>query len=160
MTIQELGSIGEFVAAIATIATLAYLAIQIRAGARASVVEAKLQSTRLLGEVVDPFIQSPELIALFRDGRKSLDSLSPEDHFRFAQMCLKGFWFFSAHYFQFRQGSLSGDDWFEVRAVLRWWLRGQGCREWWASGRTMFGDGFVAFVESEMAESDAAGPSA
>ncbi len=45
MTIQELGSIGEFVAAIATIATLAYLAIQIRAGARASVVEAKLQQS-------------------------------------------------------------------------------------------------------------------
>ena len=30
MTIQDLGSIGELVAAIATIATLAYLAIQIR----------------------------------------------------------------------------------------------------------------------------------
>jgi hypothetical protein len=30
MTIQELGSIGEFVAAIATVATLAYLATQIR----------------------------------------------------------------------------------------------------------------------------------
>ena len=30
MTIQQLGSIGEFVAAIATLATLIYLALQIR----------------------------------------------------------------------------------------------------------------------------------
>ena len=30
MTIQELGSLGEFIAAIATLATLVYLAVQIR----------------------------------------------------------------------------------------------------------------------------------
>ena len=35
MNIQELGSIGEFVAAIATVATLAYLALQIRQNTRA-----------------------------------------------------------------------------------------------------------------------------
>ena len=34
MTLQDLGSIGEFVAAIATIATLAYLALQIRQNTR------------------------------------------------------------------------------------------------------------------------------
>ena len=156
MTIQELGSIGEFVAAIATIATLAYLAIQIRASARASAVEAKLQSVRLMTDFIDPFFQSKELTALMREGRNSAQSLSPEDHFRFAQGCLKAFWFFSAHYFQFRQGSLKDDDWFEVTAVLQWWLRSQGCREWWESGRKMFGNDFVTFIESEIARADAA----
>ena len=34
MTIQDLGSVGELIAAIATIATLAYLAIQIRQSAK------------------------------------------------------------------------------------------------------------------------------
>ena len=35
MSIQELGSLGEFIAAIATIATLAYLAVQVRQNTRA-----------------------------------------------------------------------------------------------------------------------------
>ena len=35
MSIQELGSIGEFIAAIATVVTLLYLAIQIRQNTRA-----------------------------------------------------------------------------------------------------------------------------
>ena len=36
MTLQDLGSIGELVGALATIATLVYLAIQIRANTRAT----------------------------------------------------------------------------------------------------------------------------
>jgi hypothetical protein len=35
MTLQDLGSIGEFVAAVATVATLAYLALQIRYNTKA-----------------------------------------------------------------------------------------------------------------------------
>jgi hypothetical protein len=35
LTIQDLGSIGELIAAIATVATLAYLALQIRQNTRA-----------------------------------------------------------------------------------------------------------------------------
>ena len=41
MTIQDLGSIGELVAAIATIATLVYLAIQIRANTTALRLESR-----------------------------------------------------------------------------------------------------------------------
>lgn len=40
MTLQDLGSLGEFVAAIATVATLVYLAIQIRASNRLARAEA------------------------------------------------------------------------------------------------------------------------
>ena len=40
MTIQDLGSIGEFVGAVATVGTLLYLAAQIRANTRAVQAEA------------------------------------------------------------------------------------------------------------------------
>ena len=40
MTVQDLGSLGEFVAAIATVATLIYLASQIRASNRLARAEA------------------------------------------------------------------------------------------------------------------------
>ena len=40
MTVQDLGSIGEFVAAIATVATLIYLSVQIRSSNRLARAEA------------------------------------------------------------------------------------------------------------------------
>ena len=49
MTIQDLGSIGEFVAAIATVATLVYLAIQIRSNTAALRSESR-RGSRKTGE--------------------------------------------------------------------------------------------------------------
>ena len=43
MGIQDLGALGEFVAAIATVGTLGYLALQIRLSARTSMAEAERQ---------------------------------------------------------------------------------------------------------------------
>jgi hypothetical protein len=94
-------------------------------------------------------------------GRKDLDSLSTDDYYRFSNMNLKAFWFFSAGHFQFRKGTLAEDDWFEMRAVLRFWLRSEGSRTWWEKiGRTMYGSEFIAFIESEIADLDSANPQA
>ncbi len=85
-------------------------------------------------------------------GRKSLDSLSADEYLRFSNMSLKAFWFFSAGYFQFRLRTLAESDWFELRAVIRYWLVSQGCKDWWDKlGRSMFGRDFVAFIDSEIA---------
>lgn len=157
MNWDALGAIAELVGAVAVVASLLYLAVQVRASTRASSVEAKLESARLLNDFIDSLIQNPELNALWLQGRKNIESLPPEDYLRFSNMCLKGMWFFSAGYFQFRQGTLAEDDWFELRAVIRFWLRGKGCRDWWSKvGRVMYGNEFVAFIDSEIADLDVA----
>lgn len=152
MNWDALGAIAELVGAMAVVASLLYLALQVRAGTRASRVEAKLESARLLNNFMDALIQDPELHALWIQGRKDLNALPQNEYLRFSNMCLKGFWFFSAGYFQYLQGSLADDDWFELRAVIRVWLRGVGCRDWWAKvGRVMFGEKFIAFIDAEIA---------
>ncbi len=157
MTIQDLGSLGELIAAVATVATLAYLAVQIRAGARVAAVESKLQATRLMSDFVDSLIGDAELNTLFRRGYESFEDLSDDDSFRFYQLCLKSFWFLSAQHFQYRRGTLDEGEWHESIAVIRWWLRGRGCREWWskAGGREWYGPGFAAIVDSEISEIEA-----
>lgn len=70
-------------------------------------MQAKLESTRLLNDFVDSLIQNPEFNALWIQGRKDLDSLPQDDYLRFSNRCLKGFWFFSAGYFQYLEGSLA-----------------------------------------------------
>jgi hypothetical protein len=149
---DALTAVAELVGAAGVIASLLYLAAQVRGSNRASAVEAKLESTRLLNNFVDLLLQRPDLNQLMLKGRKSLESLTPEEYQQFSNLCLKAFWFFSAGYFQYRQGTLSDDDWFELRAVVRYWLRSQGCRAWWQKlGQNMYGVGFIAFVNSEIA---------
>ena len=70
-------------------------------------------------------------------------------------MSMKAFWFFSAGYFQFRSGSLSEDEFYEIRSVLRYWLRGAGCRAWWEKiGRESMSPAFREFVEIEIRQTD------
>lgn len=149
---EALGAFAELIGALGVIGSLLYLASQVRTSNRAAAVQAKLESTRLLNDFMDLLIEHPELDQIMRKGRKSLDSLSPDEYQRFSNMSLKAFWFFSAGYFQFRRETLVASDWHEVRAVIVYWLRSQGCRDWWTKlGRSMYGDEFVAFVESEIA---------
>ena len=83
MSIQDLGSIGELIAAIAIVITLAYLAVQIRQSAKAtrqaafhSAVESGL-ALRL------ELIREPEIVALYLKGLSDHRSLSREDLLRF-----------------------------------------------------------------------------
>jgi len=157
MNWDAIGAIAELFAALGVIASLLYLAGQVRASTRASAVEAKLESTSLLSNFVDVLIAHPELLNLQVRGRADVNSLTKEEYLRFSNMALKAFWFFSAGHFQFRSGTLSEDDFHETRSVLRYWLRGPGCRLWWEkTGREMMSPTFREFVEAEIREVDAA----
>jgi hypothetical protein len=126
------GAGAELLGAVGMIASLVYLARQIRASARASAVEAKLASTRMLTEFNEELIRSPELDALMNRGIRDFHGLSREEERRFSNMSLKAFWFFSAGFFQWRSGAISEDDWHELLAILRFWLGGRGTRAWWS----------------------------
>jgi hypothetical protein len=150
---EALGAIAELIGAGGVVASLLYLAVQVRTSNRASAVQAKLQSTGLLNDFMDLLIQHPEHNQLMRQGRENLGLLSPDEYLRFSNMSLKAFWFFSAGHFQFRHQTLAESDWFEIRALIRNWLRSEGCRDWWEEpGRSMYGDDFVTFIESEIAQ--------
>ena len=156
MNWDAIGAVAELIGALGVIASLLYLAGQVRAGARASAVAAKLESTGLLNKFIDLLIVNPELSDIHMRGIVSLDALTKEEYLRFSNMSLKAFWFFSASYFQFREGSISEDDFYEHRAVMRYWLRGQGCRTWWAKfGRMSMSPVFRQFVDAEILAVDA-----
>jgi hypothetical protein len=156
---EAVGAFAELIGAAGVIGSLLYLAAQVRTSNRASAVQAKLESTRLLNDFMDLLIQRPELNQLMLEGRKGIDALSPDAYQQFSNMSLKAFWFFSAGHFQFRRGTLAESDWFELQAVIDYWLRSRGCRDWWGKlGRFMYGDEFVAFIDSEIARLDAPEP--
>ena len=84
VTIQDLGSIGELVAAIATVATLAYLAVQIRQNnraLRATAYKDLLQSIVATREFIS---STPGLADAWHSGLRDFESLSEADQYRFA----------------------------------------------------------------------------
>ncbi len=152
MSWEAFGAVAEAIGALGVIASLLYLATQVRASTRASAIESKLQSTRLLTDFVENLIQKPELNDLFLRGLADPDSLSKSDYYRFSNMGLKAFWFFSAGHFQYRMGTLTEDDWYESQTVLHYWLDRPGGRAWWKKmGRASFGESFREFVDAEIA---------
>lgn len=156
MNWDALGAIAELAGAIGVIASLAYVATQIRHNTRASAVESKLVTTGMLTGFVDMLITDPELNDLFLRGRTSTESLSKAEYQRFSNMVMKTFWFCSAAHFQMRTGTLTEEDWFEIKAILDYWIAGAGVREWWRRyGAQRYGKTYAEFVDAEVARADA-----
>ena len=65
MNIEQLGSIGEFVAAIATVATLIYLAFQLRQNTRALKATAFQSVVSEMGKNVEPLMNNGEMAEIF-----------------------------------------------------------------------------------------------
>jgi hypothetical protein len=140
VTIQDLGSIGELVAALATVATLAYLALQIR------------QNTEVLGHTAeraalddankwrDNLIQHPDLAELYRRGLLGPESLDRSEKLRF-RMLLDSL--FDTWQYQFRSGAFQGGD--GVR-YIRDTLALPGGAQYWAKERDRFAPEFVEAV--------------
>jgi hypothetical protein len=87
VTIAELGSIGEFVAALATIATLVYLAIQVRQNNQLGRQNNKLALGAAQRELMTTFQVNLDRVArdplLFQRGLREFESLSSKDKLAF-----------------------------------------------------------------------------
>lgn len=150
MNWEAIGAVGEVAGALGVIITLIYLSSQVRTGNLASKVEAKLSSTQMYTGFLGQLIASPEINDVFNRGRNDLSSLNTEEYFRYSNLAFQSFSFFSAGYFQYSCRTLSDSDWFDWLAIIRFWLRGKGCQQWWETrGKFMYGPDFVAFIESE-----------
>lgn len=83
MTIQDVGSIGELIAAIATVVTLGYLAFQIRSNTIAMKAEAR-RGTRVDSSAATRLIAgSGETAEIMRKGLADPKSLDPTEKIRF-----------------------------------------------------------------------------
>jgi len=128
VTIQDLGSIGEFVAAIATVATLAYLAAQIRQNTRTvrtSTYQAVLESSNRVNELV---LDNPELHRIYRLGRTDPGQLTDEERARFRLLVGQLMNVYETMFLQYERGTLDADFWHARRRALRFVLSQPGIR--------------------------------
>lgn len=122
MSIQELGSIGELLAAIATILTLIYLAMQIRQGARATKAGIRQSMTDnqinyINARASDPTIRSA-VLKMFNE-----QELTEEESTALFFHATAGMRMFENHFAQFTMGTMDTEEWESMRAVMKNHLR-------------------------------------
>ena len=151
MSIQELGSLGEFVAAIATIATLAYLAIQVRQNTRALRSSTFEDVSGGMNQISAAIATHPELSSLLVKGSEGLAALTSEERVRTNFLYLMSFRRFESVFIQSELGSIDPEltEGFE-RSMLSIVASGAGA-EWWVSAKGAFSKRFVEFVDNRLA---------
>lgn len=141
MTLAELGSLGEFVAAVATILTLVYLALQIR------------QSNRLLEDSARRGIQddadrwraylinSKDIASLYRSGLMNSTELDDEDRLRYRMLQDQLFFGWEYAYFSDKKSLDRSGKRFLIDT-----LNQPGGKEYWNATRHKFDEEFVNYV--------------
>ena len=155
MTLQDLGSIGELVGALATVVMLAYLAVQIRQNTRQLSLNAKSMEAASGDAWMQygvtfrgNFIHDPAVARLFREGLSESSPLSEDDQFRFHFIMLDAFTTFQTAVTRRRAGFMDDDTWHFQGATLAVFLAAPGFYTWWPLGRRILGPSCVEFVES------------
>jgi len=157
MSLEDLGNIGEFVAAVAVVVSLIYLAAQIRQNTqqikqsirsvRASTFHTALNS--LAGFVV-PIAQDPDLADIYQRGLRG-ESLNETEWLRFRFVISHLFSLYEHLYYQHRAGLAESELWESRAANMAWYFAQPGWRSYWDEAGRLFGRGFREYVAKELA---------
>ena len=149
MDIQELGSLGELIAAIATVATLGYLSVQIRQ----NTTQSRAYTQRdLLTEIAKDNEKSARNPDLTRKGLYSYIELTEDEKIEFADLMLTMAVRFEASLRLHRDGLLDERLFQGHRRWVLAWLTTIGGREWWNSVREYYSDDVRQFFDEELAK--------
>ena len=152
MTIQDLGSIGELIAAIATIATLLYLAIQIRQNTKS------VQSTNYstwMDAIHGINHVHLEIAEFLDDALNARRELTPEEFWKWHIHQAQFFYAIEAAYLFHMNGTVD-DQFFESRMRSgKYSLTLPGSRAWWTEwAEHLYDERFIDYVEKNCLAKD------
>ena len=150
MNLQDLGSIGEFVAAIATIATLIYL-VQIRRNTEAVRSPTHQQQVDATVVVHSNVANDPEMAKLITRANDDFESLQEDEKLRLMYFYVNYFNMWHFQYTYMKRGLFdrhAWEVWDEGWAHLLQMQRGM--REMWAAFGSTYGKQFAAHVEAHL----------
>jgi hypothetical protein len=156
LTIQDFGSIGELVAAIAIIATIAYLAIQVGQNTRAIRSSTFHGISEQMAQNVLPILTRSVGADILARDFDDPGGLSPAERLRFQSVLVMSVRRTESIHVQIKFEAIVADltEGFE-RSLLSL-LHSSGGGEWWASAKVTFTREFVDHVDSCLAENDSA----
>ena len=152
MSLQDLGSLGEFVGAIAVVVSLLYLAVQIRQNTRSMHAAAVHQATTGASAFSMPLAESGELARIFNTGVFQPERLTTaEDRIHWLVLMISQFQHYEDVYLQYKNGTVGAESWEAWLNGMRPFLACPGFPAFWRVRGDSFTASFRSVVERERA---------
>jgi hypothetical protein len=152
MSLEDLGNIGEFVAAVAVVVSLIYLAVQVRQGAASVRATMFVTSSTNQAEMASQVVQDPELARIYRVGQRDFESLTEDDQTRFVIFFATLFRTYEQMFQQDRMGLLDPEVWEGRREAMLRFLEQPGVRTVWRRRCHAFSRSFRDLVDAAEGE--------
>jgi len=153
VNIQDLGSIGEVVAAIATVATLVYLGLGIRQNTESVRLSTELELTSLVIDFHARVTGQPDLLRIW-DAAADPSSLEPEDIRRFRWLVAEWFLIYDGQYDFYKKGHISEEAWKTKIGSCIGLLENPIIAEWWEKRQAPLSGEFRKYIESIRGSND------
>jgi hypothetical protein len=154
VTIQDVGSIGELVGAIATLATLVYLALQVRANTNAVQAAAAQTVHESFATWYRMLASDAELSQTVTDGLRDYSTLSETARARLISTFMAFLSCSQDAFLKWRDGSLAPDLWSGWELVMMNLVHSPGGRTFWEERSYLFGEAFRDHVENDVMKRD------
>ncbi|MFT4562628.1 MAG: hypothetical protein ACI9BW_002374 [Gammaproteobacteria bacterium] len=148
MTFSELGSLGEFIAAIATLATLVYLALQIRQNTDSVRMSAEMDASHKMADWLELGVTDPSIANLWDKAANEAESLTDEEIRRFLWFVAQLFLIYEGQYNLYKRGHLDESVWTAKVASLFGLLKNPIVANWWGSRIAPYSPEFVEYIEN------------
>lgn len=151
MSIEQLGNIGEFVAAIATVITLIYLAFQLRQNTRALRATAFQSVVSEMGKNVEPLLNNNGLAEIFMKCTSNPESLTDVEKVRANCLYVATFRRLEAVYVQYTLGTMELENKLGFEESIIPLLRFPYAATWWDGAKKAFYAPYVQYIDERIA---------
>jgi hypothetical protein len=147
MSLEDLGNIGEFVAAVGVIISLIYLAVQIRQNTR-TVRSASYQSiVNTANDLGHNFTRAPGFTDLWAQGAVDPGKLNEEQLVKLRAHLVGMFRFYENVFYQHQQGTIDRKMWPGWQHDMLIWFNRPGFRQMWQEICQRYSAEFRRFLE-------------
>lgn len=154
MSIQDLGSLGEFIAAIATLITLAYLAVQIRQNTQSVRASTFHEAISDFAHGIEELNKDADLTRIWYEGLQNFENLSQLEQQRFATYLTAILRRYENILYQTEQGTLDPNAMLGMHSHMKYAMSQSGSQAWWARGKNLFNAELQQHVESKLMQKD------
>ena len=147
MTLNDLGSLGEFISGLAVVVTLVYLAIQIRHNTRAvrsSMHQEMVESTLRIAESVS---DNADIARIVLKAEEGYDDLTEEELLRFEAYAERVFSNFESVFYSYRNSMLEEDLWESWESSYLADISRVSMRRFWHEERPLHLRDYMDFIE-------------
>jgi hypothetical protein len=152
MNWEAIGAVGEVLGAAGVIISLLYLAVQIRADARAKRAATTNDQLQASANALLPLVTSPGLDELYFRGIHDFGSLNRAELPRFSSLVGYFFRSWENEFLQWKEGYLDPRVWRGLEAPIDDLTSLPGIRDWWKTRSHWYSEEFQALIEEKISE--------